>query len=220
MAEAARRIVLPLRLAEICRSPKQLQMIQSPGWGSDLRIWVHLWLLLKGYFSNKHQKSTSHSCFPCTSPTHPTSCGLLPSSMVHADFESTKEEKTVLAQPPDQLEVGCVRNMKNLFPGDLSSPTSSYCSVSDRQHGICNNVNERRWYKSSLSVIPSSSQTSPFPMEPLRVRARQLLSLFQFYFPWFETNAGAQAHLLIQGKAECMEMYSVLFRLQSPYLLS
>lgn len=58
ISEAARRIVLLLHLAEICRSPNQLQMVWSPVWGSDLRVWVHLWLLLKGYFSNKHQKST------------------------------------------------------------------------------------------------------------------------------------------------------------------
>jgi len=50
--------------------------------------------------------------------------------MVQADFESTKEEKTLAIQLPDQPEAGCVGNLtKKLFPGDLSSPTSSYCSL-------------------------------------------------------------------------------------------
>lgn len=87
---------------------------------------VHLGLLLKGYFSNKHQESTQ--------ATHVSSAPLsltqFSSSAVQTDFEPTKEEKTVLTQMPDQLEVGCVINItKNLFPGDLSSPTSSYCSL-------------------------------------------------------------------------------------------
>lgn len=72
----------------------------------------------------------SISCFLCTSPTHPTSRGILPRGTVQADSESTTEEETALTHLPDRLEGGCVGSVtKNLFAGDLSSPASLCCSV-------------------------------------------------------------------------------------------
>lgn len=58
-------------------------------------------------------------------------------------------------------------------------------------------------------------QASPCPTVPWGIHARELLSL-----PWSETNIEAQAHLLMQGKAECMEMHSLHFKLLLLQLLS
>lgn len=96
----------------------------------------------------------------------------------------------VLTQTPGLLEVRWVINiMKNLFPGDLSSPTISYCSLYFRHPAW--NMQSCRW-KQLMQVLPVcgalSRQACPW-MLTLVVHAKKLLSLLQL-FSYSETNVG------------------------------